>query len=64
MLTVSPVTITAGDCIPSLAVFSTISLSVPLTALYVPSNPPLITGHTSGDGKDGEKTLHADIRNS
>ena len=43
MLTVSPVTITAGDCIPSLAVFSTMSLSVPLTALYVPSNPPLIT---------------------
>ena len=37
---------------------------IPVTHRDVSRSFSVITGHTSGDGKDGEKTLHADIRNS
>lgn len=37
---------------------------IPVTHRDVSRSFSIITGHTSGDVKDGEKTLHADIRNS
>ena len=39
----SPVTMTAGDVMPASLTFNSISASVPLTILYVSSNPPVIT---------------------